>query len=76
MMGPLAEFERALIAERTRAGMHAAHARGACGGRRPALTLPQAAHARKLVENGESPAAVARSPRVGWTTRYRALKVD
>jgi DNA invertase Pin-like site-specific DNA recombinase len=23
MMGPLAEFERALIAERTRAGMHA-----------------------------------------------------
>jgi DNA invertase Pin-like site-specific DNA recombinase len=74
MMGALAEFERALIIERTRAGMHAARARGARVGRKPALTPPQVAHARKLVENGESPAAVARSLKVGRATLYRALK--
>jgi DNA invertase Pin-like site-specific DNA recombinase len=54
--------------------MHAARARGARVGRKPALTPPQVAHARKLVENGESPAAVARSLKVGRATLYRALK--
>ncbi len=37
----LAEFERALIVERTRAGLAAARARGRCGGRKFKLTTSQ-----------------------------------
>lgn len=73
MMGALAEFERALIVERTRAGMKAAKARGIEVGRKPALTSAQISHARQLVDQGESPASVARSMKVGRSTLYRAL---
>lgn len=38
MFGALAEFERNLIIERTRAGLAAAKARGKLGGRKPALS--------------------------------------
>ncbi|CAM5182275.1 DNA-invertase OS=Castellaniella defragrans (strain DSM / CCUG 39792 / 65Phen) OX=1437824 GN=BN940_12881 PE=3 SV=1 [Castellaniella denitrificans] len=41
MMAALAEFERALISERTRAGMAAARARGKRIGRPPSLTPRQ-----------------------------------
>ncbi len=41
VMGALAEMERELIVERTRAGLEAARARGRNGGRRPKLTLEQ-----------------------------------
>ena len=73
MMGVLAEFERALIIERTRTGMKAAKARGIEVGRKRALTLAQISHARQLVEQGESSSAVARSMKVGGSTLYRAL---
>lgn len=73
MMGALAEFERALIVERTRAGMRAAKARGIKVGRKRALTPAQIRHACQLVEQGESPSAVARSMKVGRSTLYRAL---
>ena len=73
MMGALAEFERALIIERTRAGMKAAKARGIEVGRKRALTPAQINHARQLVDQGESPSAVARSMKVGRSTLYRAL---
>ena len=73
MMGALAEFERSLIAERTRAGIGAAKARGVHVGRRKALTSAQIAHARILIEGGESPSVVARSMRVGRSTLYRHL---
>lgn len=76
MMGALAEFERALIQERTRAGMKAARARGVRVGRRKALTAVQVEHARKLVAGGESPTAVARSLKVGRATLYRALRAE
>ena len=46
MMGAFAEFERALIVERTRAGMKAAKARGVEVGRKRALTPAQISHAR------------------------------
>ncbi len=55
MMGALAEFERALIIERTRAGMKAAKARGIEVGRKRALTPAQINHARQLVERGGKP---------------------
>lgn len=74
MMGALAEFERALIQERTKAGMRAARERGAPVGRKRAVTAAQVEHARKLVAGGESPAAVARSLKVGRATLYRALR--
>jgi DNA invertase Pin-like site-specific DNA recombinase len=37
-LAPLAEFERELIRERTRAGLEAARARGRCGGRPSVVT--------------------------------------
>ena len=62
-----------LIAERTRAGISAAKARGVHVGRRKALTQAQIAHARILIEGGESPSVVARSMKVGRSTLYRHL---
>ena len=49
MMAALAEFERTLISERTRAGMEAARARGAHVGRRCAMTSAQCDEARELL---------------------------
>jgi DNA invertase Pin-like site-specific DNA recombinase len=74
MMGALAEFERALISERTNAGVQAAKARGVRLGRRPSLTQTQVEHARALIGSGESPSAVARTLKVGRSTLYRALR--
>lgn len=74
MMGALAEFERALISERTRAGLQAAKARGGRLGRKPALIASQVEHARKLIQAGERPVDVARSLQVGRATLYRALR--
>lgn len=73
LMGALAEFERALIIERTQAGLQAARKRGARVGRPPALTNAQVKHARTLIEGGETPSAVARSLGVNRATLYRAL---
>jgi DNA invertase Pin-like site-specific DNA recombinase len=74
MMGALAEFERSLIVERTRAGLLAAKRRGQKLGRKPILTPAQIKHAACLIEGGESPRAVAASFRIGRTTLWRALK--
>lgn len=51
MLAALAEFERALISERTRAGMAAARARGKQIGRPLALDDEQCAHACALLES-------------------------
>ena len=62
MMGALAEFERALIAERTKAGMKAARRRGKHMGRPPKLKRPQVQHAKELIASGkESRAALSRN---------------
>lgn len=75
LMASLAEFERSLIGERTKAGMAAAKARGSAIGRRRALTPAQLAHANFLIEKGESPSMVARSMKVGRSTLYRAISL-
>jgi DNA invertase Pin-like site-specific DNA recombinase len=49
MIAALAEFERSLITERTRAGVKAAKLRGVKLGRRFSLTSAQVNHARKLI---------------------------
>ncbi|MDS4039702.1 MAG: recombinase family protein [Candidatus Competibacter sp.] len=48
MVGILAELERSLIQERTKAGRAAAVARSVKMGRKPKLSPQQVAHARKL----------------------------
>jgi DNA invertase Pin-like site-specific DNA recombinase len=52
----------------------AAKWRGVKLGRKPVLTLAQVAHARHLIDGGESPRTVAGTLRVGRTTLWRALK--
>ncbi|VVE82968.1 recombinase family protein [Pandoraea sputorum] len=52
MMAALAEFERSLISERTRAGMAAARANGKHLGRRPLLSPEQVGYARSLLDDG------------------------
>jgi DNA invertase Pin-like site-specific DNA recombinase len=73
MIGVLAELERSLISERTRAGVKAAKDRGVKFGRKPKLTRQQVQQAVKLIAQGERPADVADSFHVGRTTLYRAL---
>lgn len=73
LLGALAEFERSLIAERTRAGLVAAKRRGTRLGRRPKLTEDQIAHAKKLIDAGESPAHVAKTVGVSTATLYRYI---
>jgi Enterobacteriaceae phage serine recombinase len=51
MVGILAELERSLIQERTKAGRAAAKARGVRMGRKPSLSAQQIAHVRKLIGN-------------------------
>ena len=73
MIGVLAELERSLISERTRAGVKDAKRRGVKFGRKPKLTPPQKAHARKLIDAGERREDVAALLNVDRTTLYRAL---
>jgi DNA invertase Pin-like site-specific DNA recombinase len=73
MIGVLAELERSLINERTRAGVKAAKRRGVKFGRKRKLTPQQIAQARKLIDKGEARHHVAELLNVDRTTLYRAL---
>lgn len=53
VMAALAEFERTLISERTRAGIAAARKRGARLGRRPLLSQEQILRAHQLIQEEE-----------------------
>ena len=59
MVGAFAEFERAMLRERTRAGLDAARQEGRIGGRRPKLSAQQQAEIRKMVSKGNKTAADA-----------------
>lgn len=74
MVGILAELERSLIQERTKAGRAAAVARGVKMGRKTKLTPQQVTHARKLIEQGEHHDTVAKSLGVSRRTLYRGIK--
>ena len=74
MLGALSEFERALIAERTKAGMAAAKRRGCHVGRPRKLSPQQLAQARTLLADGtETRAGVANLLGVDEKTLRRAL---
>lgn len=57
MLGSFAEYERAMVKERTAAGLAAARAEGRIGGRRPKLTLQQRADIVDNVLSGRKTAA-------------------
>jgi DNA invertase Pin-like site-specific DNA recombinase len=77
VIGAVAEFERDLISERTRAGLTAARARGRRGGRRPAITQEKAAVAQQMYDSKEhTMAVIARTVGVSRATLYRTLRVD
>jgi DNA invertase Pin-like site-specific DNA recombinase len=68
----LAEFERDLIGERTKAGLKAARARGRTGGRKRALTDKQIALARSMkVDPGNSIADICATLGISKRTLYR-----
>jgi DNA invertase Pin-like site-specific DNA recombinase len=70
----LAEFERANIRERTRAGLDAARARGRTGGRPPALTARELTAAKAMLADPTLTVEdVARQLRVAPSTLYRHL---
>jgi DNA invertase Pin-like site-specific DNA recombinase len=73
MIAILAELERSLISERTRAGVKAARARGVKFGRKPKLTRQQVLQAVKLLAAEEAPGEVAAAFRVSKATLYREL---
>jgi len=73
MIALLAELERSLIIERTRAGMQAARARGIRPGPKPKLTAQQIAHAQELRSQGKRPEEIATLLNVSRATLYRAL---
>jgi DNA invertase Pin-like site-specific DNA recombinase len=70
----LAEFERDLIRERTRAGLEAARARGKKGGRRPKLDAKKRAQAIILHRDTSNTIDdICRTLRVGRSTLYRCF---
>ncbi len=74
MFGALAEFERSLIRERTRAGLAAAKKAGRTGGRPPKLTDSDIQAAKAMLANPDiGVAEVAHRLRVSQATLYRYI---
>ena len=73
MIGVLAELERSLMTERTRAGVKAARQRGVQFGPKPQLTPQQIPHARQLRAQGEPVQVIAALLNVHRATIYRVL---
>jgi DNA invertase Pin-like site-specific DNA recombinase len=74
IFGALAEFERAIIRERTRAGLLAARNRGRKGGRRRSLTEKDIRAARAMLASPDiSFAEIAKRLHVSKGTLYRYL---
>lgn len=75
VMGALAEMERELIVERTRAGLAAARTEGRIGGRRPKLTDEQWQEMGSRIAAGESRQQIAKTRGVGVSTLYKKFPV-
>ncbi len=75
VFGALAEFERELIRERTRAGLDVARARGRKGGRPKLLDQRKVAMARALhADKSNSIEDICKTLRVSRSTLYRYLE--
>ena len=71
VMASLAEMERELIVERTRAGLQAAKEMGRIGGRKRLMTDSKIESAKKLLASGISAREVANNLGVSIPTLYR-----
>ena len=74
VFGALASFERALIQERTRAGLDAARRRGRVGGRPQVLTAAKAKQAQRMRAEGSTMDEIAAVVGVSVSTLYRRLR--
>lgn len=73
VMASVAQMERELIVERTRAGLDVARKRGTKVGRKPSMTESKLTSAKQLLAIGWSPRAVAVDLGVSLATLYRWL---
>jgi DNA invertase Pin-like site-specific DNA recombinase len=74
VFGALAEFERSLISERTKAGLVAAKARGRCGGRPRLMDENKIQQAKALLKEKKfSVPEICRSLGISRGTLYRSL---
>lgn len=73
VMSALAQMERELIVERTRAGLEVAKSLGRIGGRKRLMTDTKIESAKKLLEAGVPPKDVAKSLGISVPTLYRHL---
>ncbi|BCL49789.1 hypothetical protein MPUCK001_36070 [Citrobacter koseri] len=71
IMSALAEMERELIVERTRAGLAVARKKGRIGGRRPKFSEEQWEQMGRLINRGVSRQQIAIIYDVGMSTLYR-----
>ena len=71
VMSALAEMERELIVERTRAGLAAAREQGRVGGRRRVMTIEVVEQCRRMLENGATRQQVSAVIGVDVKTIYR-----
>jgi DNA invertase Pin-like site-specific DNA recombinase len=71
MLGSFAEFERAMVRERTRAGLKLAREQGRKGGRRPKLMAHQKTEILAMLAAGRAGAEIARIFRVHRATISR-----
>ncbi len=73
VMASLAQMDRELIVERTRAGIDVARRKGRIGGRKRKMTDSKMESARQLLANGSLPKDVANDLGVSIPTLYRWL---
>ena len=73
VFGAIAHFERRLIAERTKDGIHAARFKGKKPGR-PQINKDTLESAIKLIETGLSPTHAAKQLHMGRSSLYRELR--
>ena len=71
IMASLAQMERELMAERTKAGLAAAKAKGRVGGRKRKMTQSKIESAKQLLASGSLPRDVAQNLGISIPTLYR-----
>ena len=76
MLGAFAEFERAMVRERTQAGLRSARAQGRHSGRQPKLSPQQKTEVLTMLTAGRSAADIARLFRVHRATISRVADAD
>lgn len=76
VMASLAEMERELIVERTKAGLKAAKKLGRTGGRKRVMTESKVNSAKKLLASGVLPKDVANNLGISLATLYRWIPAN